>query len=143
MITREDFMVSIFDYNKDAEEAERAERAAAAVGGPDSPPRATADRGDRNLSDGPGHRRGCGGPAVAGSSPCAEGEDRLAGWQWVVPAGVVAAVLAVALVWDKQAWLSSLIRQCKRLVHWPRARRRLLCCGERGCAGSPGGKCAA
>lgn len=29
MITREDFMVSVYDYNKDAEDAEKAEKAAA------------------------------------------------------------------------------------------------------------------
>ncbi len=31
MITREDFMVSVYDYNKDAEDAEKAEKAAAAA----------------------------------------------------------------------------------------------------------------
>ncbi|BDA43799.1 hypothetical protein COCOBI_04-8160 [Coccomyxa sp. Obi] len=139
MITREDFMVSIFDYNKDAEAAERAEKAGTA---------------ERSLSDGPGRRGGCGGGGTAGggggaegsggrSPPCEDGEDRFASWQWVVPAWAIAAVLAVALVWDKQASLGGLIRQCRQHTGWPRARRRLFCCAERGCTGSACGKCAA
>ncbi|CAL8468221.1 g7760 [Coccomyxa elongata] len=138
MITREDFMVSIFDYNKDAEDAERAEKAVA------------SGTAERNLSDGPGRRGGCGGGGTAGgggaegsggrSHPCEDGEGRFAGWQWVVPAWAVAAVLAVALVWDKQASLGGMMRACRQHMAWPRARRRLFFCSERGCSG---GKCAA
>lgn len=146
MITREDFMVSIFDYNKDAEDAERAEKAAATSG--DGSPGGTPDR---NLSDGPSRRRGCrgrgahtavdaGGTAdgAAGATPCEDGEDWLGGWQWVVPAWALAAVLAVALVLDKQAWLGSLLRQCKQQI-WPRAQRRWLYCSDR--CGASSGKC--
>ena len=62
MMTREDFMVSIFDYNKDDEERERAQKAAAEAA-------AAAEGGtaERNLSDG-GVRRGCGRGAQAGAS---------------------------------------------------------------------------
>ncbi len=140
MITREDFMVSIFDYNKDAEEAERAEKAAPAGGagggggGPPGSPGATAYR---NLSDGRGCDGAGGGSAVGRGSPrCEDWGDRFPGWQWVVPAWLIAAVLAAALVWDKQTWLGGLIRQCSSLnLNWPRARRRLLCCGEGGAVG--------
>ncbi|EIE19265.1 hypothetical protein COCSUDRAFT_58561 [Coccomyxa subellipsoidea C-169] len=140
MITREDFMVSIFDYNKDAEEAERAEKAAPAggpgsgVGGPPGSPGATVYR---NLSDGRGCDGASGRSAVGrGSFRCEEWGNRFPGWQWVVPAWLIAAVLAAALVWDKQTWLGGLIRQCSRLnLNWPHARRRLLCCGEGGAVG--------
>ena len=74
-------MVSIFDYNKDAEDAERAEKAL------------SVGTAERNLSDGPGRRGGCsrGGTAGGGgaegsggrSLPCEDREDRFAGWQWV------------------------------------------------------------
>lgn len=64
MITREDFMVSVYDYNKDAEDAEKAEKAAAASGpsvSPSSPRGLTLPAGERCLSDrndswGPGTR---------------------------------------------------------------------------------------
>lgn len=61
----------------------------------------------------------------------------------VVPAWAIAAVLAVALAWDKQASLGGLLRHCRQHMGWPGARRRLFCCSERGCNGVPGGKCAA
>lgn len=100
MITREYFMVSIFDYNKDAEDAERAEKVVA------------AGTAERNLSDGPGRRGSCGGGGTAGgggaegsggrSRPCEDGEDRFAGWQWVWLPHLVPGIMTE----PKKGWIS-------------------------------------
>jgi hypothetical protein len=53
MITREDFMVSVYDYNKDADDAERAEKAAAGGGSESSASQgSTASLAEKCLTDG-------------------------------------------------------------------------------------------
>ena len=102
LATRETFMVSIYDYNKDAEEAERAEEEAAAPAemSPAAAPASAAVK--RNLSGG----------VTVKSRPCqsAASQSQRAAMQWALPAWGLVAVLVLALVWDRQRHLQSLPR---------------------------------
>ena len=87
-------MVSIYDYNKDAEEAEKAEQdaAAPAVISPAASPASAAIK--RNLSGG----------VTVKSRPCqsAAAHSRHAAMQWALPAWGLVAVLVLALVWERR-----------------------------------------
>ena len=94
-------MVSIYDYNKDAEEAERAEEeeaAAPAEMGPAASPASAAVK--RNLSGG----------VTVKSRPCqsAASQSQRAVLQWALPAWGLVAVLVLVLVWDRRRHLHSL-----------------------------------
>lgn len=103
LATRETFMVSIYDYNKDAEDAEKADLDAAAsveISPAASPPSAAIKR---NLS---------GGVTVI-SRPChlAAAPSMRAAIKWALPAWALVALLALALVWER--------RKHSRLLPWP------------------------
>ena len=131
MLTREDFMVSIFDYNKDAEAAEAAEKAAAAAADPGAKVGAAVER---TLSDGgAGSSTGCRGgqqEAVAAGGDGSTGGGCLSwvgGWRVAAPGWVLAAVLACALVAAKRDGLRGLVRL------QPHLKRRLMFL-DMGCA---------
>ena len=91
--------MSIYDYNKDAEEAEKAEVEAAHLGGalpeeasPEAAPDSTAIV--RNLSGGISFK----------SRPCADVRQhsmRVA-LQWALPAWALVALLALILTWNRR-----------------------------------------
>ena len=98
LATRETFLVSIYDYNKDAEEAEQAERQAAhlaeALPEEASPAAAPGSQAViRNLSGGISFK----------SRPCAAaGQHSSAALQWALPAWVLVALLASILIWERR-----------------------------------------
>ncbi len=102
LATRETFMVSIYDYNKDAEEAEKAKLDAAAS--PEMSPAASPASAaiKRNLSGG----------VTVKSRPChsAASQTTRATLQWALPAWGLVAVLLLALVWERRKHLRSLPR---------------------------------
>lgn len=93
-------MVSIYDYNKDAEEAERAEEEAAAPTemSPAASPASAAIK--RNLSGG----------VTVTSRPCQSAASQIqrAAMQWALPAWGLVAALLLALVWDRRRHLHAL-----------------------------------
>lgn len=96
LATRETFMVSIYDYNKDAEEAEKAQQEGMELS-PESSPNTPAVK--RNLSGG----------VTLKSRPCQSAAviSRRAALQWALPAWLLVAILAVALAWDRRGpWLA-------------------------------------
>ncbi|CAL5221891.1 g4156 [Coccomyxa viridis] len=100
LATRETFMVSIYDYNKDAEEAERAEEEAAAPTEM-SPAASSASAAiKRNLSGG----------VTVTSRPCQSAASQIqrAAMQWALPAWGLVAALLLALVWDRRRHLHAL-----------------------------------
>ena len=95
-------MVSIYDYNKDAEEAEKAELETAAS--PDTSPAAApaSPAVKRNLSGG----------VTVKSRPChsAASQSTRAALRWALSAWGLVAVLLLALVWERRRHLQSLSR---------------------------------
>ena len=99
LATRETFMVSIYDYNKDAEEAEQTELAAAA-GLIENPLASTAVK--RNLSGGVTVKsRHCQSAEVQSTHPV---------MHWAFPAWVLVFVLVAVLAWERRRHLQLLPR---------------------------------
>ena len=100
LATRETFMVSIYDYDKDAEDAEGAEMEAAAPKemSPESAPGSPAVK--RNLSGG----------VTVKSRPCqsASMHSTRSVVQWALPAWLLVAVLALVLAWERRRQLQAL-----------------------------------
>jgi hypothetical protein len=116
MLTREDFMVSIFDYNRDAEAAEAAEKLQEAA--------AREGAVERSLSDGSaaagrGCRRGQQGARRGGGGGGGDCPGWTGGWLTAAPGWALAAVLACALAVAKREGLRGLIRL------QPHSKRRL------------------
>ena len=103
LATRETFMVSIYDYNKDAEDGERAEIEAAAPKemSPESAPGSPAVK--RNLSGG----------VTVRSRPCqsASMHSTRSVVQWALPAWLLVAVLGLVLAWDRRRQSQALPRR--------------------------------
>ncbi len=110
-MTREAFMVSIFDYDKDAEEAKEALKAAAIAAG---------GVADRNLSV--SVRRSCRrGAAMADSgAECRDWRGGAGSWQIAAPGWGLAGLLLAALAWVQREKLRGL------LLRQPHSRRRLV-----------------
>lgn len=112
LATRETFMVSIYDYNRDAEEAEKAEQDAAAplAMSPAASPASAAIK--RNLSGG----------VTVKSRPCqsAAAQSKRAAMQWALPAWGLVAVLVLVLVRERREHLQSLpwLRRYSRARLW-------------------------
>ena len=117
--------MSIYDYNKDAEEAEKADREAAHLEGAlpeEASPEAAPDSTPviRNLSGGISFK----------SRPCVDVRQHSmhAALQWALPAWVLVALLALILVWDRRgSWQIHLLSRELRLQSpwW-----RLFGCGK-------------
>ena len=107
LATRETFLVSIYDYNKDAEKAEQAESEAAylaeALPEEASPAAAPGSQAViRNLSGGISFK----------SRPCAAaGQNSMrAALQWALPAWALVALLASILMWERRGSWGTQIR---------------------------------
>ena len=100
LATRETFLASIYDYNKDAEEAEKAEIEAAHPAGA-LPEEASPEA----ASGSPAVIRNLSGGISFKSRPCAAaaGQHSIrAALQWALPAWVLVALLALILMWERR-----------------------------------------
>lgn len=125
LATRETFLVSIYDYNKDAEEAEQAEFQAAHLAealpeeaSPGAAPGSPAVI--RNLSGGISFK----------SRPCpAAGQHSMrAALQWALPAWVLVALLASILIWERRGSWQTHLRPAELRLQSPWW--RLFGCGK-------------
>ena len=94
LATRETFMVSIYDYNKDAEDRERVEMEAAA----------TKEMSPKSAPGSPAVKRNLSGGVTVKSRPCqsASMHSTCSLVQWALPAWLLVAVLALVVAWERR-----------------------------------------